>query len=299
MQIIERNLQKIGQSFLISLPKPWAKALKLQKGSRLKLLVDAGKLSIVPEFVKEAEKKKEISLAFDRHFRLRFFRAYFEGNEKITLLFKQKISEKERSELSKFLRRFMNVQVIEETPEKVVVKSFRIEELSIEECLQRMHFLLLNIFEEASSGSNLPKLKEIRETLLRFYYLLVMQVRRFLSEGKFAEENQISLIRAMDYRMVAEKINRIAEVLVELNAREELQKLLREYKPEYQEAYQHFMHNEYEKASELYFRVLESESRQEKLLGKFTRGRDFKAYRQVLPSGQILRHVKEICMLTK
>ncbi len=299
MQIIERNVQKIGQSFLISLPKPWATALKIQKGSRLKLLIDEGKLSIVPEFVKEAEKKKEIAMAFDRHFRLRFFRAYFEGNEKITFLFKQKITEKERMQLSLFLSRFMNVQVIEETPEKIVVKSFKIEELSIEECLQRMHFLLLNLFDEAASGSNLAKLKEPRETLLRFYYLLVMQVRRFLSEGKFAEENQISLIRAMDYRMVAEKINRIAEMLIIQKEEIELQKLLIEYKQEYAQAYQHFLHNEHEKASELYFQVLDSENKQEKLLGKIILKKNFASYRQVLRSGQILRHVKEICMLTK
>ncbi len=249
--------------------------------------------------MKEAEKKKEVFMAFDRHFRLRFFRAYFEGNEKITFLFKQKIPERERLQLSLFLHRFMNVQVIEETSEKIVVKSFKIEELSIEECLQRMHFLLLSLFDETASGSNLVKLKEPRETLLRFYYLLVMQVRRFLSEGKFAEENQISLIRAMDYRMVAEKINRIAEVLITQKEKIELQKLFIEYKQEYAQAYQYFLHNEYEKASELYFQVLDSESRQEKLLRKWERGRYFKAYHQVLRSGQILRHIKEICMLTK
>ena len=98
----------------------------------------------------------------------------------------------------------MNVQVIEESSSKIVVKCFRIDDLSMQECLKRIYFLTMNMIDESLLSKN--NLDEMEESLTRFYYMLVMQIRIFLNEGKFTNENQISLIEAMDYRMVGEKI---------------------------------------------------------------------------------------------
>lgn len=281
MKIIERNLQQIGQSFLISLPKDWTKVFKLHKGSKMKLIIsEQGNLSIAPEFIQE-QKRSEIAIPFDRYFKGRFFRAYFQGNEKITFLWRKENKQIERKELYEFLKLFMNVQIIEESTNKIVIKCFHIDELSIEECLKRMYFLSLTLFEEIGSGRDKDKVKEIRYTMIRFYYLLIMQIRRYLAEGKFIENNQISLLKAMDYRMVAEKIHRLGEILIQTTRgvnKSELEKV----KNYYNKVFNCYLNDNFENSASLLFEMgkLEKEIQENNL-------------------AIILRYVKEICRLTR
>ena len=239
MKIIERSLQEIGKSLLVTLPSGWTKSSGLKKGSKIKIMVnDTGSLSIAPEFTKQ-EKKKETVIEYDESFKRRFFKEYFEGNEKISIKI-EKISEKEKKQIYEFIKRFMNIQIIEENAGEIVLKCFRIDELSAVECLKRMYSLSLGMFEEKT------ELDEIRDAITRFYYLLVMQVRRFLSEGKFADENQISLLRAMDIRMVAEKIQRVAEILEKNRVSD---KEIKEY---YSKAFNYFIEENFEKSLALW-----------------------------------------------
>lgn len=277
MKIIERNVQQIGQTLLISLPKEWTRLLKVHKGSKLKIMIsEQGNLSIAPDFITE-ENKLEVTLPFDQYFKGRFFRAYFGGNEKITFLIKQKITDAERKEFYAFLKRFMNVQVIEETTAKIVIKCFKIEELTIEECLKRMYFLLMTMFEEIKEGNHNLKKKETRETMIRFYYMLILQIRRYLSEGKFIEGKQITLIRAMDYRMVAEKIHQTGEILEDI----EDKKILGKIKECYTHAFNYYLSNDFEKSAQLLVEIKEVEKKVD------------------VKEKKVLRYAKEICMLTR
>jgi phosphate uptake regulator len=284
MAIIERNLQELGKSLFVSLPKEWTNILKLKKGSKVKISYsESGILSIAPEFTKVIV-KKEAEINYDEQFRRKFYREYFEGYDKISILSKTKISEKEKNELHSFFKMFMNVQVIEETENKIVIKSFKIEDLSIEECLKRMHFLCLGMLEEMTL-KNKTSLKEMRDTMSRFYYMLVMQIRRFLEEGKFAKENQISLVRAMDFRMVAEKIQRIAEIAdnyKEKNMNKELIKTAIDY---YSKAVFSFLTPNFEKALALWS--------EEKLLKRKLEKKNNEEL------AQIVRYSKEISMLIR
>ena len=76
MEIVQRSVQQIGSSYLISLPQPWVKALNIKKGTKLKIMTsDRGTLSISPEFIVE-EKRKQSIIKYDEHFNRRFFREY-------------------------------------------------------------------------------------------------------------------------------------------------------------------------------------------------------------------------------
>lgn len=285
MKITERNLQGIGQSLLVSLPKEWTRSLKLKKGSRIKMMVsEQGLLTIAPEFTTEI-KKKEAEIALDENFRRKFLREYFEGNEKITINLKKSTEKKE--EIYSFLKRFMNVQVIEENNERIVLKSFKIEDLSIEECLKRMYHLSINMFEEAGQKKSL---NEMRDSMTRFYYMLVMQIRRFLEEGKFTKENQIPLIKALDYRMVAEKMQRVSEIA------ESLEKAEEEITNYYSNSALCFINNNYQKALELW---LEQKNLQKKYNRKISESKNVAEYMKIEALRQILRLSKEISMLVR
>jgi len=287
-KITERNVQQIGKSLLITLPKQWARTFNIKKGQKLKLLTsEQGNLMIAPEFVEKLE-RKETSIEFDQYFHRKFFREYFEGNDKITIDFKPNENKKD---LYEFLKRFMNVQVIEETEKRLVVRCFKIEDLSIEECMKRMYYLSIGLFDE----NKVSDIKEIRDTMTRFYYMLVMQVRRFLSEGKFTKENQISLIRALDFRMVAEKIQRVTLKLIELKEpSDDLEKI----KELYSKSILLFLASDYEKAIPLWKEIRDEMNKLEKIKDKQLKG-TVQTYNKTLILYEILNYAKEISMLIR
>jgi len=251
MKITERNLQEIGKSLLVSLPKEWTRLMKLKKGSQIKIrMSEDNTLIISPEFTKKQE-KKEGFFDYDSNFFRNFVREYFLGSQKISISINQ-ISEAELSNLHNTLKKFMNVQIIEEDDKKIVVKCFNIEELSIEDCLRRMYFISHDITNEIMGKNNKTTIKELESSLTKFYFMLVMQIRRFLEEGKFAQDNQISLLRALDFRMVGEKIKRIADISKDISSRDkEVLYIFKEISQLYEKAFNSFIANDYKKSLEI------------------------------------------------
>ena len=194
----------------------------------------------------------------------------------------------------------MNAQIIEDSLSKIVIKCFAIEELSIEECFKRMYFLTLNIFDEILARTTNPSVREIRETTTRFYYLLVLQVRRYLDEGKFSKENQIPLIRALDSRMAAEKLQRINELLSTINnLPPNLMPVFSVIRDYFSRTGLSFINNDYEKSRNLW---IEGKSRLKKI--HILREQNLKTkntllHEHILNLQDTLRYSREISMLVR
>ncbi|MBT3398001.1 hypothetical protein HOA55_01410 [archaeon] len=299
MKIIERNLQEIGKSLFVSLPKDWTRTLKLKKGSKIKMTMsDQGNLIISPEFLKK-DSNKTSTIDFDENFGRNFFRDYFHGSGKITINIPTDIKEKSLKSIYSFLEKFMNTQIIEETASKIVVKSFKIEELSIEECLKRMQYISSDMIDEALGKNSKTKINELEKSLTKFYFILVMQIRRFLDEGKFTQENQISLTRALDFRMAGEKIERVSDIIKDFPdiTNKEVSKILERTNELYQKSFASFVNKNYEKSLEL---SNKSELQDlQKLKNKALKSKDLALQSQVINLDRILDYVKEIYSLTR
>jgi phosphate uptake regulator len=298
MKIIERKLQELGKSLFVSLPKEWIKTYKLKKGSKIKMVSsDQGLLTIAPEF-RIREGVKESKIEFDEHFQRKFFHEYFEGNEKLTINLNKKISEIQRKKFYNFLKRFITIQIIEESESKIVLKSFKIEELSIEECMKRLYFLSLGMLDELLSTNNKTMLEEMRDNMTRFYYLLVMQIRRFLDEGKFTKENQIPLVRAMDFRMAAEKVQRVGEIAHNFgNIKDnDVSPFLKKVYDHYSKSVLSFINSNYSKAPELWDLGNQLKNSHKRFL---TKKYDGQTHQQIRDVHQILRYSNEIAGLIR
>ncbi len=299
----DRKLQEIAGSLLVTVPKDWADKLHLKKGSVVHLTtLDNGVLAISPEIIKK-DMKMESSIEYDPYFPRRFLREYFLGNEKITVYYSKKTKENTKEnqktaakqETYRMLKKFMNVQVIEETDDKIVVKCFKIDELSIKECLNRMHHLCMSLFDEEISSESII---ELDTNIIRFYYLLVMQVRRYIDEGKFTEHNSLTLIAALDCRMVAEKIRTISELLKEIRTTH-LEDVLINVKKFYSDCFYAFNNGTVEKAVHLHDeekRIVENLLSLEESSYK---KKDCKAVSTIKDLRTIVKYARSIAMLTK
>ena len=144
-------------------------------------------------------------------------------------------------------------------------------------------------------------LEEIEISLTKFYYMLVMQVRRFIDEGKFTEQNQISLLYALDCRMVAEKIKRMGEVIQTMKAikNKNIQKSLEDILAFYKNCFWGFYNRNYDTSLNLFkdFKII-SESLT-KLETNFGKEKKIEELQQIYSLKQFLDHGKSIMMLTR
>jgi hypothetical protein len=159
--------------------------------------------------------------------------------------------------------------------------------------------LSLGMLEELGSKNDPVLQREMRDNMTRFYYILVMQIRRYLDEGKFTEESQVPLIRAMDFRMVAEKIQRIGEIagyFGQVNPKSK--DFLLEIKEFYEKTTLSFINDNYEKAQEHWENGESLEIKYKALLEKSKKS-DNKFYKNLLDLFQILRYSREISGLLR
>jgi phosphate uptake regulator len=321
--ITQRKLQEISGSLLLTVPKTWANSFNLSKGSVVNIsTIDNGVLLISPKPTK-IKQKKSAMIEYSKYFVRDFLRQYFLGNEKITINLKinnnknhnnnkrnynnnnnnksKKNSNQHKKEIYFIIKKFMNAQIIEETEDKIVVKCFKIEELSIRECLNRMYFLSLNSIDNLLGEGDKVLLEETKKHLGRFYYMLVMQVRRFIDEGKFTEQNQISLLYALDCRMVAEKIkwiNDLCQTLTNVND-SKIKSLMLEIKRLYSKSYQCFFNHKYEKAIRLIDEENEIRIKLDKLHSNYSRKKEIATITQINGLKLMTRYFKSIAMLTR
>ena len=212
MTISRRKLQEIKGSYLVTLPKGWVDNCKLSKGSEVSVQVkNQGSLEIFPEPVEDKEEKK-VSIVFDDYVIRRLIRAYFAGNDVISVRLLKPVSKEQMKMFSAFVRKLMNVEIVEETSDRIVLQNFGYKTLDIKQSFKRMYFLVHAMFDDVVNG-NFSALGERDELVDKFYLLVVMQVRTYLSKGYYISPDSISLIRALDYRMVSEKMERIGDIL--------------------------------------------------------------------------------------
>jgi len=110
----------------------------------------------------------------------------------------------------------LNVEVIEETKEKMVLQIFRMNEVTIGSCIRRMFYLVKNMIDILTSKGDASQIIDLDKTVAKFYYMLVKQTRIFLQQGRYTKAEELTVIEAMDHRMVAEKIERIGDLVKEL-----------------------------------------------------------------------------------
>ncbi|MBT5022448.1 phosphate uptake regulator PhoU [Candidatus Woesearchaeota archaeon] len=252
MKIYERRLQEISGSILVTLPKKWADQFKLKKGSTVEISETEKKLlQISPKIENTHEKSREV-IEFDKNFIRRFFRLYLSGTDEIVITKQKPFELSEKQVIQKSLDCFMNVQIIEDHPQKIVIQNFDIHDLSINQCLRRMYFLTKNMFNGILGMAE--DIDTIDTSLHKFYFLLVRLIRKDLDEGHYIEK-KMQLIRYLDYRMVSEKIERVGDILKKLakeNKNKQVIEQLKYVEKLYESAFNTFIKEDFEDAISLW-----------------------------------------------
>ncbi len=213
MDKVGRNLQEIGGSLLVTVPKEWADQFRLKKGSSVEIgFAKDGTLLLAPR-IPGQDSSESVSFKYDRFFARRFFSAYLGGADTITIKADQPFSRSQRASLLSFLRKFLNVEVVEDEGSKMVVQNFKIKNLSIPATFRRMFYLTKSMMGFLRSYPfDSVQISEADGKIDKFYFMVVMQVRTYLSEAKYVQAQDFSLLDAMDFRVASEKVERIGDL---------------------------------------------------------------------------------------
>jgi phosphate uptake regulator len=214
-----RKLQKIGESFFISLPKSWIGKNNLGRGDTVTLIENQdGTISLYGE--PKRRELREITLVVEkdepiRSLRRRLTGAYVDGFDLIRLKAEDEFSDKQQDAIREITEGLFGLEIVELSSDQIIIQCLLTKTLPIERMITGVHNTIKSMFSEtilALKDRNPEKAQGvIRRT--RYVKRLSLMVHRLLrSLIAFPDERVegISPIDGVDFLRVVERITEIS-----------------------------------------------------------------------------------------
>ena len=226
MTTFTRRLQRIGSSILVSLPKEWIDANKLDKSAQVEIETTQNNLSIRTQQSKKLSKEIEISYPLPKGESIvpNITGAYLLGYDIIRIKGKSPISVVDRESVRGSMRRLVGMEIIDEDATNISVQ-FLLDETSInpQNILKRMSSIALGMFSDVvlslKSGdkTNLQTIANRDAEINRQYFLLVRLIRSTIMDTRLAGIFNLENIDILDYRIAANTLEIAGDTVVELS----------------------------------------------------------------------------------
>jgi phosphate uptake regulator len=221
-----RKVQMIGDTYIISLPKEWAKHNGLKKGSLVALETGKGGKLIVYPFEKE-EKRREVELCYPvaSHTQLHneITAAYLVGFDIIRVVGSERIDYKDREVIKELVRRFIGLEIVEEDANSITIQFLlQVETLDPKKMFKRMNLLTKGMYRDVITSlvENDPKLSKIvierDDEVDRLYFLLVRLLRSVAIDTSLAIKLDLSPIEYLDFRVAATLLENVGDYAVDM-----------------------------------------------------------------------------------
>jgi len=214
-----------GATYVVSLPKEWARSVGLKPGHQVALIPQAdSSLLLVPRGEVEvgggSEAFMEVSPSMDPEVVVRNFISYYlTGHELIRVRFHQGTS-RHRAVLKEAARRkLMGVEVIEESADELLTQCLiGYSELPVKRAVSRMSIIASSMHRDASTAYASADRGLATEVVARddevdrFYFFIVRQLKMAVQNRALSEEIGLGNPRdCLGYRLVAKSIERVAD----------------------------------------------------------------------------------------
>ncbi|MFX1293273.1 MAG: PhoU domain-containing protein [Promethearchaeota archaeon] len=214
---MKRKIQKIGGSFYLNLPMNWINNRKISENSELEIIIqNDGSLKIAPEIeIQPKESENHVILPSERYVARQVIRKCLTGSRTIIVQSKEPIEEDIRKDIYRFIKKLPSAEVIDENETKIIVQNFRYNSIPTKQAIKRMHQLTCKIFDNLLEG-NIININDYIEEIDRFFIIVIIHIRHFLTHEIYSgstNNQEFMPIEALDYRMLAENIQRISKLI--------------------------------------------------------------------------------------
>ena len=220
-----RRLQRIGSSILVSLPKEWVDANKLDKSAQVEIEITQNNLSIRTQQSKRPSKEIEIPYPLQKGEGIvpNITGAYLLGYDIIKIKGKSPISVTDRESIRASMRRLVGMEIVDEDATNISVQ-FLLDETSVnpQNILKRMSSIALGMFSdvvlslESGDKTNLETISNRDTEINRQYFLLVRLIRSTIMDTRLAGIFNLENIDILDYRIAANTLEIAGDTVVEL-----------------------------------------------------------------------------------
>ena len=220
-----RRLQRIGSSILVSLPKEWVDANKLDKSAQVEIEITQNNLSIRTQQSKRPSKEIEIPYPLQKGEGIvpNITGAYLLGYDIIRIKGKSPISVTDRESIRASMRRLVGMEIVDEDATNISVQ-FLLDETSVnpQNILKRMSSIALGMFSdvvlslESGDKTNLETISNRDAEINRQYFLLVRLIRSTIMDTRLAGIFNLENIDILDYRIAANTLEIAGDTVVEL-----------------------------------------------------------------------------------
>ncbi len=222
-----RKIIKFGKnSHIISLPKNWLEKHNLNKGDLVYLDEGIKGIVIYPKEIKEDEKPTSITIDVtgkDRDDIVREISASYINNFNLINITGKDLNKKIPL-IKKIIHNLMALEIVEQTPSRIVAKDFlNIKEVSIDELIRKIDVIIRTMIIDSKSTPKKDLYEEIYnrdEDVNRLTFLAYRIIKKALKRPalfKIRPTKLLSLwLLALYLEMIADESKRIARYLREL-----------------------------------------------------------------------------------
>lgn len=223
MTTFTRRLQRIGSSILVSLPKEWVVANKLDKSSQVEIETTQNSLSITTQQSKKPTKEVEIPYPLSKEDSVvaNITGAYLLGYDLIRIKGKSTISIKDRENIRASMRSLVGIEIIDEDA-KTITTQILLDESSVnpQKILKRMNSIaqgmFIDVLDMLQNHDQLASVVDRDSEINRQYFLLVRLIRSAIVDKRLAATFNLEDMDILDYRLAANIIENAGDTIVSI-----------------------------------------------------------------------------------
>lgn len=151
---------------------------------------------------------------------------YLLGFDEIHIVSEEPITNKQRAQLKEIIKRFVALEVTEEDDHQIVIQCLvDPTTLPVRKAIRRVNLIASRMLNEATRAyfdgdrMNAESVVERDEDVDRLFFLIVRELRSAIQYPRMSEVMGINPVEALDLRLAAQYIERIADLAVEIAKR--------------------------------------------------------------------------------
>ncbi|MHB8566573.1 MAG: PhoU domain-containing protein [Nitrososphaerales archaeon] len=226
-----RKVQEMGgATLLVSLPKEWARASSVQKGSVLSIENSGdGGLLIYPARSQDEHMDKEIVIDYPSKHSAEgtpneITAAYLLGYDLIRIRGSHRISQKDRDSIIASVKRLIGLEIVEEDAQGIT-SQFLVDKTAVEpsKIFRRIsaivRAMISDTINQLTYGESVQfhSVAQRDDEVDRLHFLLVRLIRSAVREPRTASKFGLSSIDCLDYRVAASSLETAGDYAVELS----------------------------------------------------------------------------------
>src|SRR5712692_10612134 len=223
-----RKVLEMGGSFLVSIPKDWAKRNGVSKGDTV-VVEELSERRLVIRPIEQTEgAPKEVEVEYPREDLTYVINdvtgAYLLGYDIIRVQGRTVMTRDDRERLKSTIGRLIGLEIIDEDSKKMTLQ-FLLEPtgLTPERIARRMMGIIEGMIKDTREGVStrdpkvLALVAERDDELDRLYFLLVRAVRTATMDQEVAQRYGLTPVEILDYRVLASFLESVGDTIAELS----------------------------------------------------------------------------------